>query len=130
MGFFDLFKSQEEKAKLSHLKNLLTVALADKIMKEEEVAAIVAVMIREGIDRSELERCLRHPQDIKYVQPKTIAEKIKYLNDLVRLMMVDGRIDENEYAVCYAVARTYGFNTKIVDDMAEDIVKELEALDD
>ena len=37
MGFFDIFKSKKDKEKLSHLRNLLAVAVADGIVQNSEL---------------------------------------------------------------------------------------------
>lgn len=125
MGFWDLFKSREEKAKLTHLKNLLAVAAADGLVQKEELASIAIVMEREGLSVSDLERCMKHPSSVKLVTPGNDIDKIKYLKDMVALMMIDGDIDKNEMLVCALTAEAFGYRHEIVCAMIKDIIEEL-----
>ena len=43
MSFFDFFRSRESREKLSHLKNLVTVAFADGKIANEEMAALTMI---------------------------------------------------------------------------------------
>lgn len=125
MSFLDIFKSREERAKLSHLKNLIGVAVADGKIEETEVAAIAAVISREGINPKEFDRIMKHPESVKLVIPETDSDKIAYLKDMVFLMMVDGDIDAHELALCKATALAYGYRHEIVDAMILDIIAEI-----
>lgn len=125
MGFFDLFKSREEKAKLTHLKNLLALAAADGVVQKEELAAIAVVMAREGMTTSDLERCMKHPDSIKFVQPTSDYDKLRYIKDMVSLMMVDGDLDENEMMVCMLTAEAFGYRHEVVGKMIKDIINEI-----
>ena len=75
MGFFDLFKSQDEKAKLSHLKNLISAGFADGLIINDEFLAIVEIMKREGIDRNAIEYYINHFKYIHFVEPTTVETK-------------------------------------------------------
>lgn len=126
MSFIDLFKSREEKAKLSHLKNLVTVAVADGKFEKNEMAAIAMVMAERGLKPADLERCIKNPAGIKFVQPESQKQKIEYLTDMVFLMMCDGDIDEREISVCKLTARALGFKHEVIDAMIMGIIAELE----
>ena len=125
MGFFDLFKSQEEKAKLSHLKSLLAVAAADGVIEKTELAGIAAIVAREGISADDLERCIKHPEKIKPVMPKSDEEKVRYIQDMVGLMMIDGSIDANEMLVCKLTAEAFGYQSEIVDAIIADYLSQI-----
>ena len=125
MGFFDIFKSKKDKEKLSHLRNLLAVAVADGIVQNSELGAIAAIMSREGMNPDELERCMKNPDKIDFVVPESDNDKIRYLKDMVALMMIDGVIDDNELKVCKLTAKSYGFRTEVIDAMIRDIIIEI-----
>lgn len=120
---FNLFKSNEEKARMCHIKNLLMVAMADGKIVENEKLAIAAICTREGITPNELETVMK--SKVKFVAPKDEDTKLKHLSDLVTLMMCDGDIDDKEYAICKWVAEKYGYRHEIIDAVINKIIEEL-----
>lgn len=125
MGFWDLFTSKEKKAKLSHLKNLVVLSLADGKVEKTELAAIASVMSREGLTEDDLQKCLENPGDIKFVAPDTDATKLRYISDMVMLMMVDGDLDDKEFVLCKATAEALGYRHEVVDAMILGIVAKI-----
>jgi len=125
MSFIDLFKSRENREKLSHLKNLVAVAFADGKLEDNEMAALATVMARDGLTPSDLERCIKKPQGIKFLPPETPVQRVVYLKDMVLLMMCDGNIDDKELALCKATAIALGFKHEVIDTMIMDIIADI-----
>lgn len=125
MSFIDLFKSHESREKLSHLKNLVAVAFADGKLEDNEMAALAAVMARDGLTPSDLERCIKKPKGIKFLPPETLGQRVVYLKDMVLLMMCDGDIDDREFALCKATAIALGFKHEVIDAMIMDIIADI-----
>ena len=125
MSFIDLFKSRESREKLSHLKNLVAVAFADGKLEDNEMAALATVMARDGLTPSDLERCIKKPQGIKFLPPETPVQRVVYLKDMVLLMMCDGNIDDKELALCKVTAIALGFKHEVIDAMIMDIIADI-----
>ena len=125
MSFVDLFKSRESREKLSHLKNLVAVSFADGKLEDNEMAALATVMARDGLTPSDLERCIKKPQGIKFLPPETPGQRVVYLKDMVLLMMCDGNIDDKELALCKATAIALGFKHEVIDAMIMDIIADI-----
>ncbi len=125
MGIFDMFKSKSRREELSHIKVLLSLALADGRIDKNELAAIATVCQREHISEAELKRCLENPDSIEFVLPTDHETKIKYLRDMVCIMMADGDIDKNEFVLCKLTAETLGFRHEVIDAMILDIISDL-----
>lgn len=120
-----LFKSQAEKERLSHVKTLLALALADDNMSKDEIAAIATVGAREDVDVEEIEKMLNGTDNVQFTIPESDDQKIQQLRDMVVLMMIDGKIDENELDLCRAVADRFGFREEIVEALAKQILEEI-----
>ena len=58
MGIFDFFNSNNDREKLSHLKALVALSLADGKLEKAELAAIAAVCQREGLTDADLKKCI------------------------------------------------------------------------
>lgn len=125
MSFFDLFKSRESREKLNHLKNLVTVAFADGKLEDNEMAALATIMAREGLTSSDLERCIKNPESIKFFPPDNHQKRVVYLKDMVLLMMCDGNIDDRELVICKVTAMALGFKREVIDVMIMDIIADI-----
>lgn len=125
MGILDLFRSKPEREKLGHIKALIALSLADGRIDKNELKAIIAVCHRENISESEIRRCIIDPDSIQYVQPKDDETKVRYLKDMVCIMMSDGDINDEEIALCKLFAESLGFRKEVIDAMIIDIIKEL-----
>lgn len=125
MSIFDFFSSKEKRAKLSHLRNLVTLSMADGKLEKSELAAIAAVCNREGLTEDDFRKCLNNPNSINFVPPKDNITRVRYLKDMVLLMMSDGDIDQNELLVCKLTAEALGFKHEVIDAMLFDIIAEI-----
>lgn len=125
MSIFDLFTSKEKKAKLSHLKNLVALSMADGKVEKSELAAIAAVCSREGLTENDLPKCLNNPGSIDFVPPTDDNTRLRYIKDMVVLMMSDGDIDNNELLVCKLTAEALGFKHEVIDAMILNIIAEI-----
>ena len=121
-----LFKSQKEKERLSHVKTLLALAFADGKLEKNEITAIAAFAARENVDVEEVQKMLDGKDNVDFVPPQSEEDKIQYLHDLVLLMIADGNINENEYALCKAVADQFGYREEVIDALLEKIIEDIQ----
>lgn len=125
MGIFDFFSSKSDKQKLSHIKSLVALAMADGKVEKSELAAIAAVCSREGVSESEIKNFLDNPDSVDFVPPTDHQTKVQYLKDMCALMMIDGNIDKNEVVLCKLTAEALGFRHEVIDAMVSDIIDDL-----
>jgi len=127
MGIFDFFSSKTDKEKLSHIKALVALAMADGKVEKSELAAIAAVCSREGVSENEIKRILENPESVDFVPPTSDGKRIQYLKDMCLVMMSDGNIDKNEIVVCKLTAEALGFRHEVIDKIVIDVIDELKA---
>lgn len=125
MSFVDLFKSRENREKLSHLKNLVAVAFADGKLDSREMGALAVVMARDGLTENDLRRCIEKPEGINFMPPESPEQRVTYLKDMVLLMMCDGEIDDRELALCKVTALALGFKHELIEALILDIIKDI-----
>ncbi len=125
MGILDFFSSKNKRAKLSHLKALVALSMADGKVQKSELVAIAAICSREGLNEDDLQKCLNNPDSVDFVPPTDDNTRLRYLKDMVLLMMSDGDIDKNEYVVCKLTAEALGYKHEIINAMLVDIIAEL-----
>lgn len=122
---FSLFSSRKKRVKLSHLKSLVAIALADGKVLKSELTTIAMICKREGLTEDDLQRCQKSPDSIEFTPPKDLETRILYLRDMVLVMMCDGDIDRNEMHGCKLAAIALGFKPQIVETMIGDIINDL-----
>jgi tellurite resistance protein len=123
MGLFDLFRSKSKKEKYGHVQALVALALADGNISEHEKAIIAKICIREGLSMKDLQKAIESVDPKKHTFPKDDDKKVRYLIDMVLLMMVDGNIDEDEVLLCKVTARAMGFHESVIDAMVLEIIE-------
>ena len=64
-----LFKSKEEKARLSNLKNIISVSMADGELGEDELTIIALAAARDNISERDVEKMLKGKDRIKFTVP-------------------------------------------------------------
>lgn len=116
MSLLDLFASASEERK-SHIKNLITVAMADGHLAEEEWALLLRIAQRLNMSTEEIQNIKNNPGETKFVVPKKYQDKLQQVNDLVALMMVDGDIDKKELELCKKLALKLDLLPRVVNDL-------------
>ena len=123
MGLFSVFDNYANDRKKSHLKNLIEIALADGTFDEQEKALIKEIAIKLELSEKDIEEIRKKPESVKFTPPSSEKLKIEQLNELVKLMIVDKKIDEKEVSVCKNMAIKLNLAPNIIDDLIEMNIK-------
>lgn len=111
--------------RLGQVKNLIMLALADGKASESELALIASVASREELTQDELNNLIEHPESVHIELPDNEEQKLRYIEDMVALMMIDGDLDDKELAMCKLYAIELGYESTIVEKMILDIADRL-----
>ncbi len=123
MGLFNIFKQNEEDKNRSHIKNLLEVAIADGNLDDDEFNLILKIAGSYDISEEEVKNIRSNPGSISFSPPSSYSAKVKLLEDLVKVMIVDKTIDENEVKICKDLAIRLNIAPVIVDELIQEGVK-------
>ncbi len=123
MGLFSVFDNYANDRKRSHLKNLIEIALADGAFDESEMALVKEIAIKLELTENDIEEIRKNPESVKFTPPSSEKLKIEQLNELVKLMIVDTKIDEEEVKVCKNLAIKLNLAPNIIDDLIEMNIK-------
>lgn len=129
--------NSNKNVQMAHMINLLTVANIDGKESEEEFAIIGKIAVDLGLTVGEFEECVKLSQKslregkLLYEVPESDEEKVTFLKNLTLMMMVDGKIDENEEAYVKLVAEKFGYDgDKALDILIKNIYDDFKAKDD
>ena len=121
-----LFKSKEEKARLSNMKNIISVSMADGDLGEDELTLIALAAARDNISEKDVEKMLKGSDRIKFTVPETDELKMQFLTDMVILMSIDGKIGDGELAMCKNAAVHFGYSPEVIDQLLPSILEDME----
>lgn len=119
MGLFDKLKYQldnaEVKAKKSHIRNLLAVALADGRLENIEFEFILHIADNLYLSREVVREIHASPNDISLFIPPHEKQRLDQLYDLVSLALIDGDLNDKELLTCKNVAIQFGYKPVVVE---------------
>ena len=105
-----------KKAQIAHVINLLSIAMSDGTVAENEKNLVFAIAKDFGLSQEEFDHCLKVSQqslaqgNVVFEVPETDDLKIAYLKNLTLMMMIDGKIDEYEKKYIKIVAEKFGYD--------------------
>ena len=121
MDLFKIFKTDSAGIRRSHVKNLITVAMADGEVEENEWDLLVEIAKALGATDAEIRNIQDHPESIHFIPPKKYDDKVQQVSDLVAVMTVDGRINPRELELCKKISLKLDILPRMVDDIVSDM---------
>ena len=119
MGLFSVFYSNEKQKHKSYIKNLLEVAIADGKLDDSELNVIIKIAANFEMTKDEVMTIKDTHPDIEFTPPSSYSAKVKLLEDLVKIMIADKQIDENEVKICKDLALKLDIAPVIVDELIQ-----------
>ncbi|MEO7990114.1 MAG: hypothetical protein ABI663_11260 [Chryseolinea sp.] len=113
----NIFGPDKEGLRRSHVKNLITIALADGHLSEDEWELLVYLASRLGMEEVEITAIKENPDAVTFVMPKTHNQRVQQIEDLVLLMSIDHDINPNEVELCKKISLKLDVLPQIVDDI-------------
>lgn len=117
MGLFKVFNKNEKNKSKSYIKSLLEVAFADGELDESELNLVISIASKFDIPRNTVFEIKDNLDTITFNPPSSYSAKIKLIEDLVKVMMVDKTVEEREIEICKKLALKLNISTVIVDDV-------------
>lgn len=115
--FSNIFKSDKEGARRSHVKNLIEVALADGHLATEEWNMMVYLAEKFNISEHQIKEIKDNPDSVKFVVPKTHEESVLQIEDLLMVMTVDHEISTREVELIKKIAIKLNVLPQMVDEL-------------
>jgi len=101
--------------RLMHIRNLAVLAKIDDVIDDEEYNFLCELAARYEISIEEVNDIIDNLSNTKPEIPENINQRVGQLLDLIRMMMMDKRIDKREVHFCQNVAIGFGFKKNIVE---------------
>lgn len=119
MDFLDNMKKELVKA---HLVNLYYMALIDNRLLEVELAFLNELAHRHQFTDAEVQEIVERAENVDFQLPNTAQDRIQHLYEVIRMMLVDDRLDEREGALAVQLARMMKFPPGMVGSIVKALV--------
>ena len=108
-----------DKTRISHLKNLMTIALADGVLDPMEKEFIIEKASMLGIEEEELNEMFKEALNLKQKIVQTSLKKEEQMADAILMAVLDGYLHENEQKILHELGKTLGFSRTYVDEIIQ-----------
>jgi uncharacterized tellurite resistance protein B-like protein len=109
-----IFESKKSKVQKSHIKNLAALAKADGVISNTELEFIHQVGAKQGLKESEITSLIEDANSSDIELSSNDSERFEQIFDLVKMMTIDGVIEDAEMDFCIVMAEKLGFKKHIV----------------
>ena len=108
-----------DNTRLLHLKNLMTIALADGILDPIEKEVIIEKASILGIKEKELNEMFKEALNFKQKIVQTSVKKEEQMADAILMAVLDGYLHENEQKILHELGNKLGFSKAYVDEIIQ-----------
>jgi uncharacterized tellurite resistance protein B-like protein len=98
-------------------QNLLLVAIADRYLEESESNFLVQIGQQLGLTEEDVAHLADKHQDLTFIVPATLQERLKQLDAVVQMMLADGQIHQKEYNLCLEFAKQIGIDQEALAEL-------------
>jgi uncharacterized tellurite resistance protein B-like protein len=106
----------------SHFLNLYAMALSDTQIHTVELETLYKIGEEKGIAKAEIDEIILKPDQVKFIFPNSLDEKITYLYDFAKIILADGIVDKNERATLELFCTRFGFEDENIDKIADFLI--------
>lgn len=109
MSIEELFETGERKQDRSHFRNMVLIAKADGVITEDERNLLHKMGQSLSLSEEQVAEIIKNPNKLSIVPPVSREERFEQMIELVRMVQVDGKIDDKEMDVLSRVAVGIGY---------------------
>lgn len=120
-----MFRNEQQEQKLCKLRDLIVLAYADGKFTEDEKLYVCFILSKEGIDINDLPKVLNDTSSVRDAYPNTEEDRVKYITQMVMLMIADGECSEREINFCEFIAMKLGFNSEFIYELVASLSLEM-----
>ena len=119
MDLLGIFKTDKEGIRRSHVKDLVTVAMADGRLDDDEWNLLLDIAKHLGMEEEEIKNIKNGFEKVEFVAPKKYEDKVQQIRDLVAIMTIDREINQKELELCKRIALRLNVLPQLVDEIIE-----------
>lgn len=111
---------------LKHLAALSLIAHSHEELHPNELSFLKSVAKRLKIDNKTAVEIIEHPEHQSHDLPAQEIDRYVFLDDVLKLLIADGALDEAEIEQCRLMCSKLGFEKRMVDGIIRKMSKHIE----
>jgi uncharacterized tellurite resistance protein B-like protein len=111
------FEHQKSSFKRNYLKNLILLASADGVLRDEERDLINRIGIRRGLKTWQIDELFSEDLAHELFLPESMANRMNMLHDLMELVYIDRQASEDEMAVISDLLKSFHLDISLLDSL-------------
>ena len=115
MSIEQLFETGERRQDRSHFRNMVLIAKADGEISAEEVELLHKMGQKISLSEAQVQEIIKDPKKLEIIPPSDRVERFEQMVELIQMVQVDGKVDDNEMKLLERVAVGIGY--KDLDDV-------------
>jgi uncharacterized tellurite resistance protein B-like protein len=117
MSIVEYFDYPDRKQNKEHFKDLVHVALADGRIEDSELKLLHRMGKNRGLTDVEIDDLMESSTKSSYSPPYQLARRFEQMYDIIKMVLADGKIDENEMRLARWLALKSGFAEPQISDL-------------
>lgn len=117
MSIVEYFDYPDRKQDKEHFRNLVHVAMADGRIEESELELLHRMGKNKGLTDVEMDDLMKSSTKSSYSPPYEFARRFGQMYDIIKMVLADGKIDDNEMLLARWLALKSGFAEPQITDL-------------
>lgn len=126
MGFFENMFGNKGKWEDTLIKDVIEMLAISNNLGENEIKEIIKASIELNIDKDRVAYISNNLDKIKIVYPEKLEDKIKYLELFIKVIIVNGVVEEHEKRYLLNVTRKLNLDEEIFHEIIAQLLKQSE----
>ncbi|MEZ4924465.1 MAG: hypothetical protein R2780_14940 [Crocinitomicaceae bacterium] len=110
MSIVNLFEHGERKQDKGHFRNLVMIANSDGNLSASEERLLDVIGQELGLTAEQVEDIKENPEDYAVHPPSDRTERFEQMVNLIQMVQVDGKVEEDEMKILKKIAVAIGYN--------------------
>jgi uncharacterized tellurite resistance protein B-like protein len=119
MNLSDFITNQDKKDTKAHYLRLIQVSKADGTISQDEFETLHKEGRKFGLTDPEIDQLINMESKVQYEAPYSLDEKFEHLVGVARIILTDGKINDNERKLIRKFAVEAGFDERAIDKLLE-----------
>jgi uncharacterized tellurite resistance protein B-like protein len=112
MGILDLYQSNAHRNNVAHFATIVTIALVDGELNEDEMIFVNRFRRKLDITNEEYDLIMTDPTKYPLVSYSSYNDRLEHLFDLFKIIYADHKIEESEKKILLKYAIGLGFTSE------------------
>lgn len=130
MSILNYFDHSDKKQDKEHFVHLIQIALADGKIDENENRMLHKMGKKFGFTDPEIDKLIESTSITNYIPPYELEKRFEQVYNIMKVVLADGIVDENEMRLANKYASVAGFENNKIPELLSHLIEGIKNNDD